>query len=37
MRALVYGAGVIGSYLTHILKQGGNDVSLLARGPHPYS
>lgn len=32
MKGLVYGAGVIGSYLTHILCSAGNDVTLLARG-----
>lgn len=32
MKALVYGAGVLGSYLTHSLVRGGNDVYVLARG-----
>ncbi len=32
MRILVYGAGVLGSLLAHILHRGGNDVALLARG-----
>ncbi|MEL7608295.1 MAG: 2-dehydropantoate 2-reductase N-terminal domain-containing protein [Bacillota bacterium] len=32
MRILVYGAGVLGSYLAHVLIRGGNDVTLLARG-----
>lgn len=32
MKVLVYGAGVLGSYLTHALIRGGNDVSVLARG-----
>ncbi|MFB0846496.1 ketopantoate reductase family protein [Paenibacillus oleatilyticus] len=32
MRVLVYGAGVIGSYLAHGLVRGGNDVTVLARG-----
>jgi 2-dehydropantoate 2-reductase len=32
MKVLVYGAGVIGSYLTHALCQAGNDVTVLARG-----
>lgn len=32
MRIFVYGAGVIGSYLTHVLCAAGNDVTLLARG-----
>lgn len=32
MKVLVYGAGVIGCYLTHILCEAGNDVTLLARG-----
>lgn len=33
MKVLVYGAGVIGSYLTHVLCAAGNQVTLLARGP----
>jgi ketopantoate reductase len=32
LKILVYGAGVIGSLLTHNLCVAGNDVSLLARG-----
>lgn len=32
MKILVYGTGVIGSYLTHVLCAAGNDVALLARG-----
>jgi 2-dehydropantoate 2-reductase len=32
MKVLVYGAGVIGCYLTHVLCQAGHDVTLLARG-----
>lgn len=32
MRILVYGAGVIGCELAHVLKEGGNDVTLLTRG-----
>jgi 2-dehydropantoate 2-reductase len=32
MKVLVYGAGVIGAYLTHILCAAGNDVYVLARG-----
>lgn len=32
MRILVYGAGVLGSYLAHELLHGGNDVTILARG-----
>ncbi|MCM1284475.1 MAG: NAD-binding protein [Roseburia sp.] len=32
MKLLVYGAGVIGCELAHVLKWGGNDVTLLARG-----
>ncbi|WP_405112808.1 2-dehydropantoate 2-reductase N-terminal domain-containing protein [Paenibacillus sp. FSL K6-1217] len=31
MRILVMGAGVIGSYLAHVLVRGGNDVTILAR------
>lgn len=32
MKVLVYGAGVLGSYLTYVLIHAGNDVTLLARG-----
>lgn len=32
MKALVYGAGVLGSYLAHVLVRAGHDVTLLARG-----
>lgn len=32
MRILVYGAGVLGSYLAHSFSKGGKDVTLLARG-----
>ena len=32
MRILIYGAGVQGSYLAHVLVRGGNDVTILARG-----
>lgn len=33
MRILVYGAGVLGSYLAHVLvRGGGNNVTMLARG-----
>ncbi len=32
MRVLVYGAGVLGCELAHILIQAGNDVTILARG-----
>jgi 2-dehydropantoate 2-reductase len=32
MKILVYGAGVVGSYLAHVLVRGGNDVTMLARG-----
>ncbi|MNB76655.1 2-dehydropantoate 2-reductase [compost metagenome] len=32
MKTLVYGAGVLGSYLAHVLIRGGNDVTILARG-----
>ncbi|MBQ8081986.1 MAG: ketopantoate reductase family protein [Clostridia bacterium] len=32
MRIMVFGAGVIGCYLTHVLCTAGHDVSLLARG-----
>jgi 2-dehydropantoate 2-reductase len=32
MRILVFGAGVLGSYLAHILVRGSNDVTVLARG-----
>ncbi|HLZ62235.1 MAG TPA: 2-dehydropantoate 2-reductase N-terminal domain-containing protein [Ktedonosporobacter sp.] len=32
MHILLYGAGVLGSYLAHALVRGGNDVTVLARG-----
>lgn len=32
MKVLVYGSGVIGSYLAHVLCCAGNDVTVLARG-----
>ncbi|MDE7112686.1 MAG: NAD-binding protein, partial [Acetatifactor sp.] len=32
MKILIYGAGVIGCELAHVLKKGRNDVTLLARG-----
>ena len=32
MRILIYGAGVQGSYLAHVLVRGGNNVTVLARG-----
>ena len=32
MKVLVYGSGVIGCYLAHVLCAAGNDVTLLARG-----
>ncbi|MFC9712464.1 ketopantoate reductase family protein [Paenibacillus sp. NPDC056933] len=32
MKILVYGAGVLGSQLAHVLVRGGNDVTMLARG-----
>ncbi len=32
MKILVFGSGVIGSYLTHVLCSAGNDVTVLARG-----
>lgn len=32
MKILVYGAGVQGSFLAHILEDGGHDVKILARG-----
>lgn len=32
MRILIYGAGVQGSFLAHILDDGGHEVSILARG-----
>ena len=32
MKVLVYGAGVLGSYLAHVLVRAGNDVTMLARG-----
>ena len=33
MKVLVYGSGVIGCYLAHILCAAGNDVTLLAHKP----
>ncbi|MBR1584861.1 MAG: ketopantoate reductase family protein [Clostridia bacterium] len=33
MKVLVFGAGVIGCYLTHVLCEAGQEVTLLARGP----
>ncbi|MBQ8953864.1 MAG: ketopantoate reductase family protein [Clostridia bacterium] len=32
MKVMVFGAGVIGCYLTHVLCEAGHDVTLLARG-----
>ena len=32
MKVLVFGAGVIGCYLTHVLCEAGHNVTLLARG-----
>jgi 2-dehydropantoate 2-reductase len=32
MKVLVYGAGVIGSYLTHVLCRAGHEVTITARG-----
>ncbi|WP_326104264.1 ketopantoate reductase family protein [Paenibacillus favisporus] len=32
MNILVYGAGVLGSYLAHVLVRGGHAVTVLARG-----
>ncbi len=34
MKICIYGAGAIGGYLGAELALGGNDVSLIARGPH---
>ena len=34
MKICIYGAGAIGGYVGLMLKQGGTDVSLIARGPH---
>jgi 2-dehydropantoate 2-reductase len=34
MKICIYGAGAIGGYLGFMLKQGGADVSLIARGAH---
>ncbi len=33
MKVLVYGSGVIGCYLAHVLCAAGSDVTMLARGP----
>ena len=35
MKICIFGAGAIGGYLGVLLKQGGADVSLIARGAHP--
>lgn len=32
MKVLIYGAGVIGSFLTHVLCEAGQEVTILARG-----
>ena len=32
MKVLVYGAGVIGGQLVHVLMKSGNDVTVIARG-----
>lgn len=34
MKICIFGAGAIGGYMGVMLKQGGADVSLIARGPH---
>jgi 2-dehydropantoate 2-reductase len=34
MKICIYGAGAIGGYMAVCLKEGGADVSLVARGPH---
>lgn len=34
MKICIYGAGAIGGYMAVMLKRGGADVSLIARGPH---
>ncbi len=34
MKICIYGAGAIGAYLGAMLKLSGNDVTLIARGPH---
>ena len=34
MKIAIYGAGAIGGYLGAMLKEAGEDVSLIARGPH---
>src|SRR6202049_3710471 len=34
MKICIFGAGAIGGYLGVLLKQGGADVSLIARGAH---
>lgn len=34
MKIAIYGAGAIGGYLGALLSQAGEDVSLIARGPH---
>ena len=34
MKICIFGAGAIGGYVGLMLKKGGADVSLIARGPH---
>lgn len=34
MKICIFGAGAIGGYMAVMLKRGGVDVSLVARGPH---
>src|SRR5690348_573274 len=34
MRICIFGAGSVGGYLAGFLTKGGNDVSVVARGPH---
>ena len=37
MRFAIYGAGAIGGYLGGMLSLAGEDVTLIARGPHFYA
>ena len=37
MKITIYGAGAIGGYIAALLAQAGEEVSVIARGPHLYS
>ena len=34
MKITIYGAGAIGGYIAALLAQAGEEVSVIARGPH---